>query len=187
MTDFPPPRTFKVLRDTDVSGISGAGHVADGVTFGDGTTVLRWRTEHRSTAVYSTWDDMVEIHGHSGATRFEFNTAPEFDQWQTEALERGIEKAVGPDWRDKVILLPPGSKVHPLTVVREEPDEHRHDGEQAWAAADAMKDDPAWEHRVMIKPGSMDILRTADFKFAVLKIVNDELKRSARTRGGMTR
>lgn len=66
------PRIFKMVRDTDVSGVSGAGHVADGVVFGDGTTVLRWLTEHRSTAVYSSYEDMVAIHGHDGATRFEF-------------------------------------------------------------------------------------------------------------------
>lgn len=73
------PHIFKLMRDTDVSGVSGAGHVADGVVFGDGTTVLRWRSEHRSTAVYASLEDAVAIHGHNGATRFEFD--PQIDQY----------------------------------------------------------------------------------------------------------
>ena len=35
-------RTFELHRDTDVSGVSGTGVVAEGVEFADGTTVVRW-------------------------------------------------------------------------------------------------------------------------------------------------
>lgn len=61
---------FELHRDTDVTGISGTGPVAEGVEFSDGRVALRWCTgEHRSTVL---WDDIrsVEaIHGHNGATR----------------------------------------------------------------------------------------------------------------------
>lgn len=67
------PRTFKALRKVDETGVSGPGHIADGVVFEDGTTVLRWRTECRSTAVYASFEDMEKIHGHNGATVFEFD------------------------------------------------------------------------------------------------------------------
>lgn len=36
-------RTFVLYRDTDVTGISGTGPVADGVVYPDGVTVMRWR------------------------------------------------------------------------------------------------------------------------------------------------
>ena len=62
-------RTFQLHRDHDVSGISGTGVVADGVTFPDGVTVIRWRGERQSTVVWPSVDDVVAIHGHGGATR----------------------------------------------------------------------------------------------------------------------
>jgi hypothetical protein len=37
-------RTFKVIRNNDESGVSGTGHVCDGVVFDDGTTVIYWRS-----------------------------------------------------------------------------------------------------------------------------------------------
>jgi hypothetical protein len=109
MTDaaIPAPRTFKVMRNTDVSGVSGAGHVADGVLFGDGTTVLRWRSEHRSTAVYEDFETMRAIHGHDGATVFEFSELLYVDQYgrgvkivdeldyQNVAFKNAVLKVVG--------------------------------------------------------------------------------------------
>ena len=62
-------RTFQLHRDHDVSGLSGTGVVADGVTFPDGVTVIRWRGERQSTVVWPSVDDVVAIHGHGGATR----------------------------------------------------------------------------------------------------------------------
>jgi hypothetical protein len=135
------PRIFKLMRDTDVSGVSGAGHVADGVVFGDGTTVLRWRSEHRSTAVYASLEDAVAIHGHNGATRFDFGD------------ERNLK------------------------LVTEEPEAHHREQEELWAAIDAIKGDPAWNHKVYIKPGAMDILKTTEFRAAVLKILIDESRK----------
>lgn len=61
-------RRFKLLRDVDVSGVSGVGHVADGVVFPDGTTVVRWRGNTASTVVWDSPEDVVAIHGHSGST-----------------------------------------------------------------------------------------------------------------------
>lgn len=63
-------RRFELHRDTDVSGVSGIGVVAEGVAFSDGTTVVRWVVgEHRSTVVWPDVDSVVAIHGHNGATR----------------------------------------------------------------------------------------------------------------------
>jgi hypothetical protein len=62
------PRIFFLYRQTDVTGVSGTGIVAEGVQFSDGTCAMRWRTEISSTAVYASLEDLVKIHGHDGAT-----------------------------------------------------------------------------------------------------------------------
>lgn len=63
-------RRFELHRDTDVTGVSGVGIVAEGVAFTDGTTVVRWVVgEHQSTVVWPGVDSVVAIHGHDGATR----------------------------------------------------------------------------------------------------------------------
>ena len=63
-------RRFELVRDVDVSGISGTGVVAEGVEFSDGTVVIRWITgDHRSTVVWPNIGDVEAIHGHGGATR----------------------------------------------------------------------------------------------------------------------
>jgi hypothetical protein len=61
-------RTFYLDRPTDVTGVSGTGVVAHGVVFEDGTTVVRWLGEHRSTVVWPSLEDAVSIHGHHGTT-----------------------------------------------------------------------------------------------------------------------
>ena len=66
-------RTFTLERDTDVSGVSGTGTVADGVVFPDGVTVIRWRGERQSTVVWPSVEDVEAIHGHNGATRIVFH------------------------------------------------------------------------------------------------------------------
>lgn len=62
------PRSFVLNRQRDSTGISGTGVVAWGVRFPDGVCVLRWCSEHRSTAVYESIDDVLAIHGHGGDT-----------------------------------------------------------------------------------------------------------------------
>ena len=61
-------RTFELVRDVDVSGVSGTGAVAEG----DGTVVLRWRGENPSTVVWPDLSAAVRIHGHDGATRVQW-------------------------------------------------------------------------------------------------------------------
>jgi hypothetical protein len=63
------PRRFYFDRSEDVTGVSGAGIVAYGVEFHDGTVALRWCSKLRSTTVYSSMDDVRGIHGHDGRTK----------------------------------------------------------------------------------------------------------------------
>lgn len=75
MTDVfprPLPRRFHLARQVDVSGISGVGWVAAGVQFDDGTVVMRWLTEHRSTVVWDSLESAMIVHGHGGHTIVEW-------------------------------------------------------------------------------------------------------------------
>ena len=63
------PALFRLMRDVDETGVSGTGHVADGVVWHDGTCAVRWRTDTRSTVIYDRLADVEKIHGHGGKTR----------------------------------------------------------------------------------------------------------------------
>jgi len=63
-----PPLCFWLVRDEDVSGVSGVGIIAEGVLFDTGKAVLAWRTAYRSVAVYDSIEDLIAIHGHEGKT-----------------------------------------------------------------------------------------------------------------------
>jgi hypothetical protein len=62
-------RRFELHRDTDATGVSGTGAVAEGVEFHDRTAALRWKSQFKSTAVYASVADVEAIHGHQGQTR----------------------------------------------------------------------------------------------------------------------
>lgn len=61
-------KRFWLKRIEDETGISGTGCVAQGVIFDDGSCVVRWLTDVRSTCVYSSIADVEKIHGHKGKT-----------------------------------------------------------------------------------------------------------------------
>jgi hypothetical protein len=62
------PRRFDLVRTEDVSGISGTGHVAEGVQWTDGSVSLRWHGDHSSLAYWHCLEDAMAIHGHNGLT-----------------------------------------------------------------------------------------------------------------------
>lgn len=65
-------KRFELHRGLDVTGVSGTGVVAEGVAFTDGTAVVHWLGDHRSTVVWSSVESVEVIHGHGGATRIEW-------------------------------------------------------------------------------------------------------------------
>jgi hypothetical protein len=85
-------RTFELHRIEDVSGISGVGIVAQGFEFDDGTCVLRWTTARRSTAIYSSSDEVEAIHGHAGATRVIW-TSDVYRRARMDCIQDGCENA----------------------------------------------------------------------------------------------
>lgn len=70
-------RQFRLVRDEDVTGVSGVGVVANGVVFPDGVVAMRWVSEWPTSVVFH--DRGVEaveaVHGHGGATRIEWDNA----------------------------------------------------------------------------------------------------------------
>lgn len=66
---------FELHRDTDVSGVSGTGVVAEGFVFSDGVAVIHWLGQWNSTAVHEGGVEQVEhVHGHGGLTRLVWKT-----------------------------------------------------------------------------------------------------------------
>jgi hypothetical protein len=73
-----PPRHFQLHRDTDVSGVSGLGHVADGVIFSDGHAAIHWLGRWPTTTPHPEGIVSVKgVHGHGGATRIVLLDSPE--------------------------------------------------------------------------------------------------------------
>jgi hypothetical protein len=66
-----PPlvRRFELVRDQDLSGVSGTGVVADGVQFGSGWVAIHWRGAHPSVGLHPSLESVEAVHGHDGATR----------------------------------------------------------------------------------------------------------------------
>lgn len=64
-------RRFILRRDTDETGVSGAGDVAEGVEFSDGVIALRWTTAWPTSVVFHDrgLESVQAVHGHGGKTR----------------------------------------------------------------------------------------------------------------------
>jgi len=67
---------FHLQRDTDHTGVSGTGTVADGVIWPDGTATLRWRGKYASTVHWASIGDAKAVHGHGGDTRIVLDDEP---------------------------------------------------------------------------------------------------------------
>lgn len=72
-------KRFVLRRDTDITGVSGTGIVAEGVMFSDATVAIRWRGSAASTVIWSRIEDAIAIHGHGGATVVEWIDDPAGD------------------------------------------------------------------------------------------------------------
>ena len=82
-------RRFYLQRHEDPTGVSGVGHVAEGVQFSDGSCVLNWLTQTSSTGLYDSIADIVEIHGHGGATTVQW-IDPELPLARNDFVDRSI-------------------------------------------------------------------------------------------------
>jgi hypothetical protein len=62
-------RRFQLHRDEDATGTSGAGIIAEGCEFSNGTCALTWLSPFITTSTWSSIKAVDIIHGHSGKTR----------------------------------------------------------------------------------------------------------------------
>lgn len=62
-------RRFYLDRIWDETGVSGTGHVAQGVKFANGWVAMVWLTSVTSLSFYPSIQDVETIHGHAGKTR----------------------------------------------------------------------------------------------------------------------
>lgn len=72
----PKIRKFHLNRVKDESGVSGTGIVAVGVVLPSGRGILEWvskRTNAKSLGIYDDMDDLLEVHGHGGATEIVYD------------------------------------------------------------------------------------------------------------------
>lgn len=79
MADTDRPRTFGLIRQHDVTGVSGTGRVAEGVQWPDGTVSVRWRGPRPSIVHWGGLADVEAVHGHGGHTHIAWD-----DQQQTD-------------------------------------------------------------------------------------------------------
>lgn len=113
------PWRFRLVRLEDETGVSGTGHVADGVMFQrhddhPAHCVLRWRTATTSVAVYETHAALMAIHGHSGKTVCEWTDEPPppaffrgRDCCVQDAMENAPFSSVGGLERRAAPIVPP--------------------------------------------------------------------------------
>ena len=64
-----PPKSFKLVRTEDASGVSGTGEVAFGVMWEDRSATVHFCSEVKATTTYFDLDDVVRVHGHEGKTK----------------------------------------------------------------------------------------------------------------------
>jgi len=63
---------FKLIRNRDLSGISGTGYVAEVVKFANGKVSVAFCVQDINVPSVTTYDcleDVMRIHGHNGTTR----------------------------------------------------------------------------------------------------------------------
>ena len=65
-------RRFLLVRERDLTGVSGTGIVAEGVLFSGGCSVLQWLREPYAIGMFQSINDLITVHGHEGATHVEF-------------------------------------------------------------------------------------------------------------------
>ena len=76
-------RRFVLVRDVDVSGVSGTGAIVWGIAFPDGQVAYRWNTATATTSVADSIGDVETIHGHGGQTRLVWLDTPgDANRWR---------------------------------------------------------------------------------------------------------
>ena len=62
-------RNFLLVRDEDVTGVSGVGTIAEVTEFSTGKVVVAWQPPFGAIEVFDALEHVERIHGHGGKTR----------------------------------------------------------------------------------------------------------------------
>lgn len=65
-------RRFNLVRDKDISGVSGTGLVAEGIEFENGSVAMCWTSKFHIVEVAPNVHTLEAVHGHNGSTRIEW-------------------------------------------------------------------------------------------------------------------
>lgn len=69
MKDPPGLQVFYLIREKDVSGVSGVGVVAIGVVWPSEKVTIEWIvSDIESQTTYDNIDELIRVHGHEGST-----------------------------------------------------------------------------------------------------------------------
>lgn len=66
------PNRFLLIRDVDETGVSGTGIVAMGFQFPTGRVVIEWLVKPFALGIFSSLQELIEVHGHQGKTWVKF-------------------------------------------------------------------------------------------------------------------
>jgi len=69
MYDATQLRRFQLVRNHDVTGVSGTGIVVLGVQFPSGKVIIQWQGDYPSLVIWDSIEDAMVVHGHDGATQ----------------------------------------------------------------------------------------------------------------------
>ena len=70
-------RRFHLVRDEDLSGVSGTGIVAEGVEFENGKVAICWTTKYHIISAIDNMHTLDRVHGHGGKSRIVWIDAEE--------------------------------------------------------------------------------------------------------------
>ncbi len=78
-------KKFAMIRVNDVGGVSGTGHILDGVEFSNGKVAVTWlgkgSVQASSVSVWDNFDDFMSVHVHShpgNETKIIWEDEPDF-------------------------------------------------------------------------------------------------------------
>lgn len=66
-------KTFNLVRDKDISGVSGIGIVAEGTVFTNGKVALAWLSGFHTVEILDDIKEVLDIHGHEGSTQIQWD------------------------------------------------------------------------------------------------------------------
>lgn len=64
-------KLYKLVRNKDVTGLSGTGDVAFIAKLPSGRCVMEWTSNHPTITIFANLDELILIHGHNGSSVLE--------------------------------------------------------------------------------------------------------------------